>query len=443
MMNLNPLNSNPEQATESEEARDLRNTLLYAGIITIGLSAMILTTSPLVISLQIPPMETTLLALCSATISVIGIYGVQRGWPIKAISWVALIAYAVIITVTVHYTGGPLTPMPALYLLVVVAASFLLGRQGATIVALVSVVSYALMLLLEYLGVIQMVLIWDLTFDPQTRGPLLIINWLAVAIPTLITSQLAGVLAERLKETNADLIKSERLQNNLTHMIIHDLRNPITALTGALDLLLMTLGDKMNGDQKNLLKNAQHSGKMLLSLVSELLDINKMEAGKFELHLEPVNICKLVAQNTETMRAAAELEGQNLKIAPCPTQTVINCDPQLISRVISNLLTNAFKYTPEGGAITAKVERKGEEVIISVIDTGPGIPEKYQDHIFEKFGQVKQDGPRHGTGLGLTLCKMAAQAHGGDIWVESEVGEGSTFAFSLPIVGPANAHVEF
>ncbi len=442
-MNSSTLNSNAEQTIDSEEARDLRNTLLYAGIITIGLSVMILATSPLVISLQIPPMETTLLALCSAIVSVLGIYGLQRGWPIKAISWTSLTAYAIIITMTIHYTGGPLTPMPALYLLVVVAASFLLGRQGATIIAFVSVVSYALMLLLEYLGVIKMVLIWDITFEPQTRGALLIINWLAVAIPTLITSQLAGVLAERLKETNAELIESERMQNSLTHMIIHDLRNPITAVTGSLDLLLMTLGDKMNGDQRNLLKNAQHSGKMLLGLVGELLDINKMEAGKFELHLEPVNICKLVAQNTEAMRAAAELEGQNLEITACSTETVINCDPQLISRVISNLLTNAFKYTPEGGAITAKVEREGEEVVISVIDTGPGIPPKYRDHIFEKFGQVKQDGPRQGTGLGLTLCKMAARAHGGDIWVESEVGKGSTFAFSLPIVGPSDAKVEF
>ncbi|MFP4394555.1 MAG: sensor histidine kinase [Anaerolineales bacterium] len=440
---MNPNTSKTERPIESEDARDLRNTLLYAGIITIGMSVMILATSPLVMSLQIPPMETTLLALCSATVSVIGIYGVHKGWPIRAISWSALTAYAMIITITVHYTGGPLTPMPALYLLVVVAASFLLGRQGATIIAIVSITSYALMLLLEYLGVIQMILIWDITFDPQTRGALLIINWLAVAIPTLITSQLAGVLAERLKETNAELIESERMQNSLTHMIIHDLRNPITAVTGALDLLLMTLGSKMTEDQKNLLRNAQHSGKMLLGLVGELLDINKMEAGKFELHLEPVNICKLVAQNTEAMRAAAELEGQNLEITACPTETVINCDPQLISRVIANLLTNAFKYTPEGGTITSKVEREDEMVIISVTDTGPGIPPKYREHIFEKFGQIKQDGPRQGTGLGLTLCKMAAQAHGGDIWVESAVGEGSTFAFSLPIVGPASVHVEF
>ncbi|MBN1878348.1 MAG: hypothetical protein JXA33_29290 [Anaerolineae bacterium] len=432
----------PMSASDVDEARDLRNTLLFGGVLTFGLAAMILGTSPRLISLQIPVLETSLTALASAMVTVGGMYGLQMNWPVKTLAWGALIMYTILVSLGVHFTGAPLTPMPVLYLVVVLAASFLLGRRGATLIAGLSVIGYGIVLLVEFNAVLPIVDIWELDFSPQGRGALFVINWLALAIPAVITSQLAGTLAQRLKRSNAELRESERLRDNLTHMIVHDLRNPITAMLGGVDVLLMTMSGIMDAGQLEMLQNARHSGQKLLGLVGEILDINKMEAGKFKLTLSPVNICDLVKRNAEAMRAVTQLEGQNLEIVPCTEPLVIQCDQQLVGRVIDNLLTNALKYTPVDGTITVAVEITAEHTItVSVTDTGPGIPKEYQDYIFEKFGQLTSAGQalkekRRGTGLGLTFCKMVVESHGGKIWVESELGKGSKFAFTLPISGP-------
>lgn len=426
-------------SNDINETNDLRNSLIIGVGVTLGLGMMILASDPRIIALNIPPLELSLIALTSLLVTVVGLYAIHREWPVHTISWGAMGAYTIIISLTVHFTGGPVTPMPAVYLLIVGAASFLLGKRGATIIAGLSVICYALMLIIEYLGATPIVDIWHINFSVQEKGYLLFINWLTVSIPTLMMSQLAGTLTDRIKQTNLDLRESERVRDNLTHMIVHDLRNPITALMGGLDVLLMALADKMTDDEKRLLQNARHSNKVLLGLVNEILDINKMEAGKFELSLFATNIADIIIQNTEALQAAAELEGQHLEVGLSSTEILVNCDGRLIGRVLANLLTNAFKYTPEGGTITTTLETNTsiDTVTLSIIDTGPGIPLEYQQNIFDKFTQVKgHQEERRGTGLGLTFCKMAVEAHGGKIWVESEIGRGSKFSFTLPISGP-------
>lgn len=433
--------STPQSDTHNiEEARDLRNALWVGGSVTLALGAMIVASDPRLIALNIPALELSLIAAASLLVAVVGMYGLHAHWPVRAISWGTMIAYTIIISLTIHFTGGPVTPMPAVYLLIVGATSFLIGKRGASIIAILCVICYALMLVAEYIGLSPITDIWHIDFTAQNRGHLLVINWITVSVPTLMMSQLTGTLAERLKRTNIELRESERMRDNLTHMIVHDLRNPITALMGGLDVLWMALSEKMTAIEKRLFQNSRHSNKILLSLVNEILDINKMEAGKFELNLTVTNIADLIIQNTEAMQAAAELEGQRLEVALGSTETLINCDGALIGRVLANLLTNAFKYTPEGGVITTKLETTADAVTISVIDTGPGIPPEYQPHIFEKFTQAK--GSKRGTGLGLTFCKMVVEAHGGKIWVESEMHKGSKFIFTLPMAGPASALVE-
>lgn len=429
-------------AEEIDAARDLRNTLLFVGILVVGLAAMILAASPNVIALQIPPLQLSLVALTAVLIAFGGIIALQSGLPVRTLSWTVLVAYTLIVSITVHYTGGPLTPVPALYLLVTVGASFLLGRRGATLIALLGVACYALILALEYTGVLPMIQIWRLSFSPRERGSLLIINWLALTIPTLVTAQLAGTLAERLKQTNLHLRESERLRDTLTHMVVHDLRNPLTGLLGWLDLLQSVTGPQMTESQRQLLDNARHSGHILLEMVGELLDISKMEAGKLALNLKPVDLCGLLEEGVATVRALAELEGLTVTVEACaPQGQNIPCDSQLIGRVIVNLLSNAIKHTPPGGQIALKVQPHADDTIrVSVTDTGEGIPPQYQQLIFEKFGQVQLPGQeRRGTGLGLTFCKLAVEAHGGRIWVESQVGQGSTFSFTLPLAREAAA----
>ena len=323
--------------------------------------------------------------------------------------------------------------MPALYLLVVVAASFLLGHLGATVIAVLSTLCYATILYLEYTGVLRMVLIWRMTFDPHERGILLIVNWLAVTIPALLTSQLAGTLAARLKWTNLYLRQSERQRENLTGMLVHDLRNPLSALMAGLDILRLTLANELSAEQMNLLDISRRSGYVLLGMVGELLDISKMEAGKLALNIQPVDLRQLITESVDAERALADAEKIEFRLALSDEVKQVPCDRQLVSRVMLNLLSNAIKYTPSDGTITVTTRKAGSSIVVEVADTGSGIPREYQQLIFEKFGQVDQPGQeRRGTGLGLPFCKMAVEAHGGQIGVESQAGQGTTIAFTLP-----------
>ncbi len=422
---------------DSEEARDLRNTLIFAGILVAGLGLMILASSPNIANLSIPPLELGLVALTAELVTVAGIAALQFNIPVRSISWAALVIYTILASFTVHYTGGPLTPIPALYLLIAVGASFLLGWRGATVMGILGISCYALVLYLEYSGVLKMVQIWRISFSASERGSLLIINWFALAIPTLVTSQLAGTLAERLKATNASLRESERLRDNLTHMVVHDLRNPLTGLLGWLDILQTVLTNQITPEQGRLLENARRSGHVLLGLVSELLDINKMEAGKLTLHLQSTDFCVLIDETVESLRGSAELEKLTLEVEACEdVMHQVPCDRALMSRVLVNLISNAIKHTPPGGQIKVTA-RAGENdmVVVSVTDNGIGIASQHQKRIFEKFGQVEVPGQeRRGTGLGLTFCKLAVETHNGQIWVDSQVGKGSTFSFTLPLI---------
>ncbi|MGD9100780.1 MAG: HAMP domain-containing sensor histidine kinase [Anaerolineae bacterium] len=424
---------------DADATRDLRNTLLFGGFSVLSFGTMILASGEL---LQIPPLENSLVALYGVLVTLGGLLALRAERPVQRVAWVVLVAYALCITLAVHFSGGPLTPMPALYLLVVIAASFNLGRRGATIIAMICVVFYAIMLLLEYLGLASMVPIWRLTFEPQGRGFLLIVNWITVSIPVLVTAQLAGTLTERLKESNRQLREAERLRDNLTQMIVHDLRSPLAALMGWLDLVPLALSEDTMTTQEQLLEHARRNGQILLGMVGELLDISKMEAGKLTPQLERVDLCGLARESVESMRAVIKIEELDVQVGCYPDKGLVMCDRQLIRRVLTNLLSNAIKHTPAGGTITVGVRyRENSTVEVCVADTGNGIPPKYHARIFEKFSQIEQEGgERQGTGLGLTFCKIAVEAHSGHIWVESEMGRGSSFFFTLPI-GPLIASV--
>ncbi len=419
-----------------DEQRDLRNVLLF-GILTSGVLASLAIVGVPTKILQIPLFENVLTAFIGAVISALGLMGLQFNYPPRQLAWAALMSWTVIMTIGIHLCGGPQTPLPAVYVLIVVAASFLLGRNGALVVALWGLINYAVILALEYYGVLKMVEIWNMPFEPEGRELLLVVNLLTVAAPSIGTAFLGGTLASRLRNTNLGLLESERLRESLSGMIVHDLRNPMTALLGGLDILRITLSEHLDDEQKHLLENARHSGHSLLGMVNELLDISKMEAGKLALNIQMVDMCVLVSESIDLVRALTEVEELEIRTALCDDVKQVPCDRQLISRVVANLLSNAIKHTPSGGTISVIARQVGSNATVSVADTGPGISPEYHKLIFEKFGQVEKRGQeRRGTGLGLTFCKMAIEAHNGQIWVESEVGQGSTFCFSLPMDTP-------
>ncbi len=230
--------------------------------------------------------------------------------------------------------------------------------------------------------------------------------------------------------THLQLRRLEKLRDDLTHMVVHDLRNPLAAICGFLDILEFQEAQKLSAGARTLIPVARGSAEDMLNMIGSLLDVSKMGAGEMKLQHEPCDLDALIRAVLDTTQP---LHGTRTVTLDAPESAVtVTADVGLLRRVIQNLLGNALKYTPAGGDVRIVVTPFDSEVRVAVTDTGPGIAPEYHQRIFEKFGQVEDRHNRVGTGLGLTFCKLAVEAHGGRIGVESEVGQGSTFWLALP-----------
>ena len=231
----------------------------------------------------------------------------------------------------------------------------------------------------------------------------------------------------------------EAMRDDLLHMLVHDLRTPLTSLMTGLQSLEM-LGD-LNDDQRELLQIAVGGGRTLLGMINDLLDIDKMEEGSLTLEtrlLRPEGVVEAALVQVASLAQSKQL---SLAQEIAPALPAVPADEEKLRRTLVNLLGNAVKFTPSGGSVAVSVRHDPAEaaLVFAVRDTGEGIPRDAFERIFQKFGQVetRKAGRKMSTGLGLTFCKMAVEAHGGRIWVESELGKGSTFSFTLPLDGAA------
>jgi signal transduction histidine kinase len=223
--------------------------------------------------------------------------------------------------------------------------------------------------------------------------------------------------------------KSEFLAN-----MSHELRTPLNAIIGFSEVLGERLFGELNEKQAEYTDDILSSGRHLLSLINEILDLSKVEAGRMELELATFDL-PLAIDNARTfVRERATKHGINVDVTVDERLGDFVGDERKIKQVLLNLLSNAVKFTPEGGRIGINARQADGLVEISVSDTGIGIAPEDQPKIFEEFRQVGSDYAHkvEGTGLGLTLAKKFVELHGGKIWVESEVGKGSTFSFTLP-----------
>jgi len=427
-----------------DEIYDLRLVLSAGGVSALALG-MVALVAERTGALALPAPQSVLLAILGGVVTLAGWIALLTRKRTHHIAWALLVAYMLLITAAIHYTGGPQTPMPALYLLVVVAAAFVLGPRGALSIAGASVAAYGILLALEYTGILPTYSIWQIPFDVHGKGVLLAVNWLAVAIPALLTAFICGSLAQRIKMRNQELSASERSRKEMVESLVHDLRNPLTVLLGTLELINMVLGQTLDDEQRGLIDSARRSGHSLLVMIGDMLDVAKLEEGQLTLKPQLLDTAALLREAMEQFRVYAELAGMSLEFKVNGPLPRVEADPQLIQRVIANLVSNAIRHTPAGGRITLSTsvsrDKSFGSVAVSVSDTGEGIPLDQQARIFERFGQVEQDGfERRGTGLGLTFCKMAVEAHHGRIWVESTPGKGSTFTFLLPV---ALEHMQF
>ncbi len=222
--------------------------------------------------------------------------------------------------------------------------------------------------------------------------------------------------------------KSEFLAN-----MSHELRTPLNAIIGFSQVLQDEMVGPVNEKQAEYLDDIVSSGNHLLSLINDVLDLSKVEAGQVQLEVHPFSLREAIERGVVMVRERATEDGVRVAFAADPEVDVVDGDERRIKQVIFNLLSNAVKFTPAGGEVDVSATRVNGEVRVSVADTGPGVAPEDRDRIFEEFQQSETGvGHREGTGLGLALSKRFVELHGGRIWLESELGRGSTFTFALP-----------
>jgi signal transduction histidine kinase len=232
------------------------------------------------------------------------------------------------------------------------------------------------------------------------------------------------------------LEKLELLRDSLVHMIVHDLRSPLAGIRAYLDLMKMDGEGKLEPEMAESIDEARKVAVDMTEMVSDLLDVSRLEAGQMPLELSQIDLGALATEVAAMVGRASHRV--SVRMEASAEQARIIGDASVIRRVVTNLVGNAVKFSPTSSQIVLRVQGSDTEAKVSVTDRGPGIAPEFHEKIFEKFGQVEaaRQGTKHSSGLGLTFCKFAVEAHGGRIGLESVVGRGSTFWFALPVHGP-------
>jgi PAS domain S-box-containing protein len=245
--------------------------------------------------------------------------------------------------------------------------------------------------------------------------------------------------AQALEVANERLQELDRLKSQFLANMSHELRTPLNSIIGFSEVLYDGLVGDMTEEQRDCLNNIRISGEHLLSLINDILDLSKIEAGHVELNLTTFEVDQLIEEIEATITPMIENKSQTLRIVLDDDLPLLTADQVRVRQVLLNLLSNAHKFTPREGQIELRCRMVAPSaVLFSVTDTGIGIKSEDQEVIFEEFRQVDGSPTREvdGTGLGLAISQRLVEMHGGRIWVESEYGEGSAFSFLLPVAGP-------
>jgi signal transduction histidine kinase len=238
---------------------------------------------------------------------------------------------------------------------------------------------------------------------------------------------------DELRRLYKELETTSRHKSEFLANMSHELRTPLNAIMGFSQVLRERMFGEVNEKQEEYLDDILSSGNHLLSLINDVLDLSKVEAGQVELELAPFSLRTALERGVVMVREQATNDGVQVALAAGPEVDVVEGDERRIRQVIFNLLSNAVKFTPAGGTVDVRAARIDGEVRVSVADTGPGLAAEDHERIFEEFQQTETGAEqREGTGLGLALSKRLVELHGGRIWVDSDLGRGSTFVFTLP-----------
>jgi PAS domain S-box-containing protein len=230
-------------------------------------------------------------------------------------------------------------------------------------------------------------------------------------------------------------LESERLKKEFTSTLSHELRTPLTSIIGSLQLLNSGVVGEVDKDMLELTTVAERNAQRLLDMINDILDIEKIESGKFQLNPEMIELDELVRESLVLNRAFGERFGVRFQALGEPVRVTVNADRKRVLQVLTNLLSNGAKFSPEGGAVEVAMAKVDGRVRVEVHDRGPGIPENFRGRIFSRFAQAESALTRKkgGTGLGLAICKRLIELMGGTIGFGDREGGGTTFYFELPI----------
>ena len=242
-------------------------------------------------------------------------------------------------------------------------------------------------------------------------------------------------MSDQLGSLYGQLEAASRHKSEFLANMSHELRTPLNAVIGFSEVLQEQMFGELNDKQKEYVHDIHASGKHLLSLINDILDLSKIEAGKIELELSTFHLPSSLEGTMTLVRERATRHGIDVSLAVDGTLGDMVADERKVRQILLNLLSNAVKFTHDGGRVDVRADAADSVVQIAVRDTGIGIALQDQELIFEEFRQVGNDlfRKREGTGLGLTLARKFVELHGGRIWVQSELGKGSTFTFTLPL----------
>jgi signal transduction histidine kinase len=362
-------------------------------------------------------------------------------------------------TVLLHFTGGIENPFIFYFVLHIIGASIILHYKAVYLLATSVIVVVALLVGLEYTGTIPHVNLAGfasptLYHEGSYVLAVLLVLGSALFATTYMATNVAGELRKRQREVvrlgqrllkqrtgeleraSFEIAKLEEEKSRFLRFLgiaAHDLKAPLTAIQGFLWIMLGGYSGDITDKQRNMLERSTNRIKELLNLISDLLDIPRIETGQIVEEMKLVSLSKVIRDSIRDLREQAKQKKVKLEVELAPNLPKINGSAPRLQQVITNLLSNAINYTPEG-SVTVRVGEKKKEIQVEVIDTGIGIPADDLPRLFEDFFRASNVESK-GTGLGLSISRRIVEAHGGRIWAESpypETGKGSRFTFTLP-----------
>jgi signal transduction histidine kinase len=241
---------------------------------------------------------------------------------------------------------------------------------------------------------------------------------------------------QALERANQELVRMQRFKESMTQMVVHDMKNPLAGIMGNIQLIQIQQDELKPKKRAELLDRTLESSAQLMRMILNILHIGRLEENRMPLRPEPLELREVADENLREMMSVSVRESITMENRIAPDLPQPRADRELISRIVSNLLSNALKHTRGGGHITIDAHSESEGIVFSVRDTGEGIPEDLQPFIFERFtsGEPQKDrSASYDSGLGLTFCRLAIQAHGGRIWLQSRLKEGTTVYVALPL----------